>query len=106
MYRGHLPRGDLHVVDPLESPYVWAIVDEGCNMCCHGEHWMTDAVEKWKWSSYSPVLVDQRNPIIKGIGEVATIGKYALPFGIQTLKDKRRIPGIVQSHMIKGASHP
>ena len=39
---------DLEVVDPMESQYVWAIVDEGCNSCCHGEYWLENAREEWR----------------------------------------------------------
>ena len=27
----------LRVVDPIEDDGVWAIIDEECNSCCHGE---------------------------------------------------------------------
>ena len=38
----------LRVVDPYRDPHIWAIVDDACNSCAHGEFWMKDAIEKWK----------------------------------------------------------
>ena len=32
---------NLRVVNPIEDDGVWAIIDEGCNKCCHGEVWGT-----------------------------------------------------------------
>ena len=29
----------LRVADPIADDNVWAIIDEGCNSCCHGELW-------------------------------------------------------------------
>ena len=29
----------LRVVDPIADEGVWAITDDGCNSCCHGEVW-------------------------------------------------------------------
>ena len=29
----------LRVVDPIADDGVWAIIDDGCNCCCHGEVW-------------------------------------------------------------------
>ena len=28
---------NLRVVDPIADEGVWAIMDDGCNRCCHGE---------------------------------------------------------------------
>ena len=30
---------NLRVVDPIENEGVWAIIDDGCNSCCHCEVW-------------------------------------------------------------------
>ena len=30
---------NLRVVDPIADEGVWAIIDDGCYSCCHGEMW-------------------------------------------------------------------
>ena len=30
---------NFRVVDPIADDGVWAIIDDGCNSCCHGEVW-------------------------------------------------------------------
>ena len=43
---------NLRVVDPIADDCVWAIIDEGCNSCCHGEVWRKNAQAKMKvWLS-------------------------------------------------------
>ena len=42
-------RGGLRifsVVDPIADDGVWAIIDDGCNSCCHGEVWRQNAEAK------------------------------------------------------------
>ena len=38
----------LRVVDPIADDGVWAIIDEVCNSCCHGEVWRQNVEEKMK----------------------------------------------------------
>ena len=35
------------VVDPILDEGVWAIVDDGCNSCCHGELWRSTPKTKF-----------------------------------------------------------
>ena len=43
----------LRVVDPIADEGVWAVIDDGCNSCCHGEVWRQNAEAKMKsfWPS-------------------------------------------------------
>ena len=38
----------LRVVDPIADVGVWAIIDDECNSCCHGEVWRQNAEAKKK----------------------------------------------------------
>ena len=38
----------LRVVDPIADEGVWAVIDDGCNSCCHGEVWRQNAEAKMK----------------------------------------------------------
>ena len=38
----------LRVVDPFVDEGVWAIIDDGCYSCCHGEVWRQNAEAKMK----------------------------------------------------------
>ena len=42
----------LRVVDPIADEGVWAIKDDGCNSCCHGEVWRQNADAKKKVSQF------------------------------------------------------
>ena len=46
----------LRVVDPIEDDGVWAIIDEECNSCCHGEVWQQNAEAKMKVFGPTPYL--------------------------------------------------
>ena len=46
----------LRVVDPIEDEGVWAIIDDGCNSCCHGEVWRQNAEAKMKVSGFHSTL--------------------------------------------------
>ena len=39
---------NLRVVDPIADEGVWAIIDDGCNSCCHGEVWRQSAQRMMK----------------------------------------------------------
>ena len=38
----------LRVLDPIADDGVWAIIDDGCNSCCHGDVWRQNAEAKMK----------------------------------------------------------
>ena len=45
----------LRVVGPIADDGVWAIVDEGCNSCCHGDVWRQNAEVKMKVLGLHPI---------------------------------------------------
>ena len=44
----------LRVVDPIADEGVWAIIDDGCNSCCHGEVLRQNAEMKMKVLGFHP----------------------------------------------------
>ena len=70
----------LRVVDPYRDPHIWAIVDDACNSCAHGEFWMKDAIEKWKKLGHSPVLKSDEQTSFSGLGQNTTQGQYWIRF--------------------------
>ena len=50
----------LQVVDPIADEGVWAIIDDGCNSCCHGEVWRQNAEAKMKVFGPSSHLAAQK----------------------------------------------
>ena len=50
----------LRVVDPIADEGVWAIIDDGCNSCCHGEVWRQNAEAKVKVLRLNPFGYTER----------------------------------------------
>ena len=90
----------------MESQYVWAIVDEGCSSCCHGEYWLENAREKWRKIGYRPEVVDNSYSTSNGIGIGLTKGKYALPFAVITQRSGIPLPGVLESSSVGDSSTP
>ena len=67
----------LRVVDPIADDGVWAIIDDGCNTCCHSEVWRQNA-EQWK---------------------------LKIPMAFRLQESDMVIPGCVHSHEIPGKTH-
>ena len=98
-------RKQLRKVDAIASKYVYGILDEGCNSCCHGERWARDANRKLAKLGYRIDEIDNNPRMISGIGEGRTNGKYAVPYALRSIEGQT-IAGIMTSHQIADASHP
>ena len=72
---------NLRVVDPIADDGVWAIIDEGCNSCCHGETTFND------------------------VGTSTTSGKFKIPMAIRLQEFDLVMPGCVHSHEILQKTH-
>ena len=96
----------LRVVDPLEDEGIYAIIDDACNSCCHGELWRETAEKKLAARGFKPFWVHGDSTNFKGIGEKATSGKIKIPFGIELVESGMIIPGTVSTHEVPKASHP
>ena len=56
---------NLRVIDPIADG-VWAIIDDGCDSCCHGEVWL-----------------HRKATTFNGFGMSTTSGKLKIPMAIQ-----------------------
>ena len=95
----------LRYVDPIQDKHVWAIIDEGCNSCCHGELWATNAKEKLRKLGYQFETIDNETRTITGIGEGKSNRRYTIPFAIKTTGGIA-VAGAVGSRQIEAAQHP
>ena len=58
----------LRVVDPITDKGVSAIIDDGCNSCCHGEAWRQNAEAKRKVLGLQPIRVHRKVATFNGVG--------------------------------------
>ena len=65
----------LRVVDPIADDRVWAIIDDGCNSCCHGEVWRQNAETKMKVLGLHPIWLHRKATTFNGVGTSTTSGK-------------------------------
>ena len=71
----------LRVVDPIADDGVWAIIDEECNSCCHGEVWRQNAEAKMNILGVHPIRLYRKATTFNGVGTSTTSGKLNLPNG-------------------------
>ena len=65
----------LRVVDPIADEGVPAIIDDGCNNCCHGEVWRQNAETKMKVLGLHPIWLHRKTTACNGVGTSARSGK-------------------------------
>ena len=96
----HMDMGamNLPVVDPYESPYVWCIVDEGCNACTHSKEWMDNAREKWHKLGFDAYRLSLSSTTFNGVGTGQTSGKHKIPHGSKMEESGLILPGALDSH--------
>ena len=95
----------LRVVDPIADEGVWAIKDDGCNSCCHGELWRQNADAKMKVLRFQPKWVHRQATSFNGVGTSTTSGKPKIPMAIRLQESDMVIPGCVHSHEIPKKTH-
>ena len=59
---------NLRVVDPIADEGDWAIIDDGCNSCCHGEVWRHNAEAKMKVLRLQHIWVHRKATTFNGVG--------------------------------------
>ena len=69
----------LRVVDPIADEGVRAIIDDGCNCCCHGEVWRQNAEAK----NESRAPSNHLGNYFRGVGTSTTSGKLKNPMTIR-----------------------
>ena len=74
---------NLRVVDPIADVGVWAIIDDGCNSCCHGRVWRQNVEAKKKVLRLHPIWVHRTATTPNGVGTSTTSGKLNIPMTIR-----------------------
>ena len=97
---------NLRAVDPTADEGVWAMKDDGCNSCCHGEVWRQNAETKMKVLGLQPMRLHRRATSFNGVGSSTTSGKLKIPMAIRLQESDMVIPGLVHSHEIPEKTHP
>ena len=69
------PTLSLRDVDPTADEGVWAIVDDGCNSCCHGEVWRQNAEATMKVLRLQPIWEHRKATTFNGVGTSTTSGQ-------------------------------
>ena len=91
---------NLRVVCPFADEGVWAIIDDGCNSCCHGEVWRQNAEAKMKVLGFHPIWLHRKATTFNGVGTSTTTGKLKIPTAIRLHESDMVILGCVHSHEI------
>ena len=87
---------NLRVVDPFDDPHIWAIIDDGCDACCHGELWHANAKEKWKQLGFDSYLFSKNATKFNGVGQSQTSGKWKMLIAIQLIESQLVLPGSLE----------
>ena len=72
----------LRAADLIADEGVWAIVDDGCNSCCHGEVWRQNAEVKMKVVGLHPIFLHRKAATFNDVGTSTTNGKPNIPTGV------------------------
>ena len=72
----------LRAVCPIAYGGVWAIIDDGCNSCCHGEVWRRKAEVKMKVLGLHPSWLHRKATTFNGVGTSTTNQKPNIPMGV------------------------
>ena len=96
---------NLRVVDPIADEGVWAMRDDGCNSCCHGQVWRQNAEAKKRVLRLQTVWVHRKGTTFKGVGASTTSGKLIIPMTIRLQESDMVILGCVHLHDIPKKTH-
>ena len=86
----------LRVVDPIPDDGVWAIIDDGCNSCCHGEVWRQNAEAQMNVLGLHPIWLHRKAITFNGVGTRTTSGKLKIPMAIRLQEPDMVIPACVR----------
>ena len=92
---------NLIVVEPIADEGVWAMRDDECNSCCHGEVWRQNAEAKMKVLGLYPIWQHRKATTFNGVGTSTT----KIPMSIRLQESDMVIPGCVHSHEILKKTH-
>ena len=97
---------NLRVVDPIAEEGVWAVKDDGCNCCSHGEDWRRNAEAKMKFLGLHTFWIFRKAATFNGFGASTTSGKLKIPMAVRLQESDMVIPGCILSHEILEKTHP
>ena len=86
---------NFRVLDPIADGGVWAIIDDVCNSCCHGEVWRQNAETNMKVLGLHPIWLHRKATTFDGVGTTTTSGKLKIPMAIRLQEPDMVIPGCV-----------
>ena len=72
----------LEKVDILTDPRVFALLDEGCNRTCHGEHWRMNAQQKLQMMGRSLGPLTGVSKTYTGLGQTKSMGRRSIPWSV------------------------
>ena len=84
---------NLRVVDPIADEGFWAIVDDGCKSCCHGEVWRKTVEAKMKVFGPSTHLDIQKGNNFQWRWNEHDKWKMKIPMAIGLQESDMVIPG-------------
>ena len=73
------------IVDTETDDRIFALLDDGCNRCCHSSYWMERASKKLHKLNRKIKVLNHRERSFEGIGEgrCTTIGSRLIPIAIE-----------------------
>ena len=75
---------NLRVIHLIAGEGVWAIIDDGCNSCCHGEVRRQNAEANMKAFGLHPIWLHRKASTFIGVGTSTTSGKFENSHGHTT----------------------
>ena len=96
---------NVQVVDPIADEGVWAMIDDVCKSCCHGEVWRQNAETKMKVLGLQPIWEHRKASSFNGVGTSTTSGKLKIPMATRLQESDMVILGCVHSHEILEKTH-
>ena len=73
----------LRVVDAIAEEGVWAMKDDGCNCCSHGEDWRRNAEAKMNILGLHTFWIYRKATTFNGFGTSTTSGKLKIPMAVR-----------------------
>ena len=93
----------LRLVDIMEDPGVWAVLDEGCNATVCGQAWVQNAKDKYARLGYDVADLQCDSKACRGLaGDTKTLGKCRIPFALTFLDPETKLPGVMETHVVDG----
>ena len=93
----------LRLVDIMEDPGVWAVLDEGCNATVCGQAWIQNAKDKYARLGYDVADLQCDSKAFRGLaGDTKTLGKCRIPFALTFLDPETKLPGVMETHVVDG----